>query len=388
MTTQLIPPDHTASAAPRRISACESVPGESRARREARGRYEAGRGGQRGKALSLNMSSGGLFVLMEGAPALDRVFRVHVPTPVAQAKTLTLAEVWWVRKVRYAVRNSLHFVGLKFLQKEKGRLKEGQCDLKLQWESVRVVSENQGGRVHMRDRVMKFIVWCATLAIALGLGSSLTLSQPRAAPQGEPVALETVESMSSSVAPYSRMRQKPVGKSSLIVTEDYIIGPEDVLEISVWRNQDLSKVVAVRPDGRISLPLIGDVKAVGRTPTQLTVEISSKLKEYKENPSVAIMVREVNSYAIFVLGEVGKPGKYPLKSKTTLLQGLTIAGGFTPGAARNKVVVFRFNENGDGEHRIRASYDDIVLRNGSNQNIELKPGDTIVVPSETMVLLP
>ena len=150
----------------------------------------------------------------------------------------------------------------------------------------------------------------------------------------------------------------------------------------------MSKVVAVRPDGRISLPLIGDVKAVGKTPAQLTEVISARLKEYKENPSIAIVVREVNSYAIFVLGEVAKPGKYPLKSKTTLLQGITIAGGFTPVAARNKVVVFRFRENGKGEDKIRASYDDIVLRDGSDQNIELKPGDTIVVPSETMVLLP
>ena len=147
-------------------------------------------------------------------------------------------------------------------------------------------------------------------------------------------------------------------------------------------------MVAVRPDGRISLPLIGDVKAVGRTPTQLTEVISAQLKKYKENPSVAIVVTEVNSYAIFVLGEVGSPGKYPLKSKTTLLQGITIAGGFTPVAARNKVVVFRFSESGEGEEKIMVSYDDIVLRDGSDQNIELKPGDTIVVPSETMVLLP
>jgi polysaccharide export outer membrane protein len=177
-------------------------------------------------------------------------------------------------------------------------------------------------------------------------------------------------------------------KSSLIVTRDYIIGPEDVLEITVWRNADLSKVVQVRPDGRISLPLIGDVTAVGKTPTQLTAEISAKLKEYKETPSVAIVVREVNSYAIFVLGEVVKPGKYPLKSKTTLLQGITIAGGFTPLAARNKVVVFRFSDHGNGSEKMKASYDDIVLRDGSQQNFELKPGDTIVVPSETMVLLP
>lgn len=177
-------------------------------------------------------------------------------------------------------------------------------------------------------------------------------------------------------------------KSSLIVTADYIIGPEDVLEITVWRNADLSKIVAVRPDGRISMPLIGDVVAVGRTPGQLTEEISSKLKEYKENPSVAIVVKEVNSYAIFVLGEVTRPGKYPLKSKTTLVQAITVAGGFTAVAARNKLVVFRFTDTGNGNEKIKASYDDIVLRDGTKQNIELKPGDQIVVPSETMVVLP
>ena len=181
-------------------------------------------------------------------------------------------------------------------------------------------------------------------------------------------------------------------KSSLIVTRDYIIGPEDMLEITVWRNQDLSRLVQVRPDGRISLPLIGDVVAVGKTPTQLTAEISTKLKDFKENPSVAIIVKEVNSYAIYVLGEVGRPGKYPLKTKTTLLQGITIAGGFTPIAARNRLVVFRFTDNSsngnNGNEKLKASYDDIVLRDGSQQNLELKPGDTIVVPSETMVLLP
>jgi len=181
---------------------------------------------------------------------------------------------------------------------------------------------------------------------------------------------------------------KATEKSSLILTPDYIIGPEDVLEITVWKNQDLSKVVAVRPDGRISLPLIGEVTAVGKTPVQVTEEISLKLKEYKENPQVSIVLKEVNSYAIFVLGEVAKPGKYPLKSKTTLLQGISIAGGFTAMAARNKLVVFRFGVNGGGQERVKASYDDIVLRDGSLQNIELKPGDTVVVPSETSVLVP
>ena len=188
-------------------------------------------------------------------------------------------------------------------------------------------------------------------------------------------------------APTPQVGEK-IEKTSLIVTSDYWIGPEDVLDITVWRNADLSKQVTVRPDGRISLPLIGDITAVGKTAAQLSEDISAKLKEYKENPQVSIILKEVNSYAIYVLGEVVKPGKYPLKSKTTLLQAVTIASGFTPMAARNKIVVFRFAKDGGGQIKMKASYDDIVLRDGSNQNIELKPGDQIVVPSETMVLVP
>jgi polysaccharide export outer membrane protein len=125
--------------------------------------------------------------------------------------------------------------------------------------------------------------------------------------------------------------------SQLIVTPDYILGPEDILEIAVWKNNDLSKQVQVRPDGRISLPLVGDVSAVGKTPSQLTDEISSRLKAYMENPTVSILVKEVKSYQIYVLGEVNKPGKYPLTSKLTLLQAITVAGGFTQVAARNKL---------------------------------------------------
>ena len=177
-------------------------------------------------------------------------------------------------------------------------------------------------------------------------------------------------------------------KALLIVTPEYLIGPEDILEITVWKNADLSKQVQVRPDGRISLPLLGDILAVAKTPTQLSDEISTGLKSYMENPTISILVKEVNSYQLYVLGEVNKPGKYPLKSKTTLLQGITVAGGFTGNAARNKIVVFRFAKDGEGLAKLKASYDDIVVRDGSIQNIELMPGDQIVVPSETMVVLP
>jgi len=177
-------------------------------------------------------------------------------------------------------------------------------------------------------------------------------------------------------------------KLSNAVSSEYIIGAEDVLEITVWRNVDLSKIVQVRPDGRISMPIIRDIMAVGKTPSQLAEEMTNKLKEYVQNPVVAASLKEVNSSNVFVLGEVAKPGKYPLKSKTTLLQGITVAGGFTPIAARNQIVIFRFTENAPGMKRLTASYDDIVLRGGITDNFELKSGDTVVVPSEAMVVFP
>lgn len=180
----------------------------------------------------------------------------------------------------------------------------------------------------------------------------------------------------------------PFDRLANTVSETYTIGAEDVLEITVWRNQDLSKTVQVRPDGRFSMPVIRDVTAVGKTPSQLADEITRRLREYVQNPVVAISVKEVNSYNIFILGEVVKPGKYPLKSRTTLLQGITMAGGFTPVAARNQVVVFRFGENGSGTQTLTSSYDDIVLRGVINQNLELRAGDTVVVPSEAMVVFP
>ena len=235
----------------------------------------------------------------------------------------------------------------------------------------------------------RLFLWSVTIGLCTWLSVGGAFAQ-HATPAAGKSSVPTLPSSTPVAVPSSAstMPSQLAEKSSLIVTKEYIIGPEDVLEITVWRNQDLSKVVAVRPDGRISMPLIGDVTAVGRTPSQLTEEIVSRLKEFKENPSIAIVVKEVNSYTVFILGEVQKPGKYPLKSKTTLLQGITIAGGFTPTAARNKMVLFRFVDNGTGDERMKASYDDIVLRDGSRQNVELKPGDTVVVPAETMVLMP
>jgi polysaccharide biosynthesis/export protein len=174
-------------------------------------------------------------------------------------------------------------------------------------------------------------------------------------------------------------------KQSLIVTSNYYIGPEDVLEVTVWRNKDLSKSVTVRPDGRISLPLVGDIKASGLTPTELTAQITEQLTKFMEGPVVSVILNEVNSYSIYIVGQVAKPGRYFLKSKTTLLQAITLAGGFAPNAERNQLIILRW-DGPVSEIKLKANYTNIVLKDTGTENVILKPGDTIVVPSETMVL--
>jgi polysaccharide biosynthesis/export protein len=167
------------------------------------------------------------------------------------------------------------------------------------------------------------------------------------------------------------------------VSKEFLLGPEDVLEVTVWRNQDLSRTVVVRPDGKISLPLIGDVQASGLNSSQVAAKIAARLTEFKENPNVSVSLKEVNSYFIFVLGEVLKPGKYPLKSYATVLQGVSMAGGFTPFASKNRMQVIRTHTNEDGRDnqiRIPVPYNELVSGKGEIENFVLKSGDTIVVP--------
>jgi len=166
-------------------------------------------------------------------------------------------------------------------------------------------------------------------------------------------------------------------------SKEFLIGPEDVLDVVVWRNQDLSRTVVVRPDGMISMPLIGDMEARGVTANQLAERLAARLKEFKESPSVTVSVKEVNSYNVYVLGEVAKPGKYQLKSHTTVLQAIAMAGGFTIYASKNKMQVVRNRVNGDGrpqEIRIPARYDDLVSGKGELGNFILKSADIVVVP--------
>ena len=177
--------------------------------------------------------------------------------------------------------------------------------------------------------------------------------------------------------------QEALDEAAKPVSKEFLLGPEDVLEVTVWRNQDLSRTVVVRPDGRISLPLIGDVQASGLNASQVAAKIAARLTEFKENPNVSVSLKEVNSYFIYVLGEVHKPGKYSLKSYATVLQGVSMAGGFTLYASKNKMQVIRTQTNEDGKEnqiRIPVPYNELVSGKGEIENFILKSGDTIVVP--------
>jgi polysaccharide export outer membrane protein len=159
---------------------------------------------------------------------------------------------------------------------------------------------------------------------------------------------------------------------------DYLLGPEDVLEVSVWKEEDLSKEVMIRPDGKISLPLIGDIQAAELTVEGLKENITQALAEFIDEPSVLVTVKEINSLKIFVQGEVAQPGAYGLKSNHTVIQAISLAGGFTEWAKKDKMVIFR--KEGDRVTSIPVNYDRIISGKAPGENIILKRGDTITVP--------
>jgi polysaccharide export outer membrane protein len=158
----------------------------------------------------------------------------------------------------------------------------------------------------------------------------------------------------------------------------YRIGPEDVVQISVWGNEAVSRTAPVRPDGRISLPLLNDVQAAGLTPMELRQELSRRLGEYMPQPEVAVSVTEVRSFKVSVIGAVGKPGRYELKSRTTVIDVLAMAQGFTEFAARSRVVVLR--SEGSGVDRLAFDYDKVASGIAGHTNFYVHAGDIVLVP--------
>ena len=161
----------------------------------------------------------------------------------------------------------------------------------------------------------------------------------------------------------------------------YVIGPEDVLYIHVWREEALSRSVPVRMDGNISLPLIHEMKAAGLTPLQLEAAITERLKGFYENPNVSVTVTETNSFKVYISGEVVMPGVYNLQEEATILQIIPMAGGFTEWAKQNKILIRR-KENGR-EKRMTVSYKK-AMEGDPNSTVILKPGDTIIVEASRL----
>lgn len=159
---------------------------------------------------------------------------------------------------------------------------------------------------------------------------------------------------------------------------NYVIGAQDVLDISVWHEPDLTRVVPVRPDGKISLPLLNDVQASGLTPTKLGEEITTGLKKFVTDPQVTVIVSAINSQRVYILGEVTRAGAYPLLPGMTVLQALSSSGGFTPFAKMKSIYVLR--TEGDKSNKFPFNYKDVIAGRHAEQNIVLKAGDTIVVP--------
>ena len=159
---------------------------------------------------------------------------------------------------------------------------------------------------------------------------------------------------------------------------NYVIGSEDILDVSVWKEPDLSRTVPVRPDGKISLPLLNDVQAAGLTPPQLAAEITTSLNKFMTSPQVTVIVTQVNSQRVYLLGEVTRPGAYTLTPGMTVLQALSNAGGFTLYANSKKIYLLR-GGNGN-QQKLLFNYKDVLAGKRTEQNIALKTGDTIVVP--------
>ena len=177
---------------------------------------------------------------------------------------------------------------------------------------------------------------------------------------------------------WSQTSQESEPEGSTQVPKNYVIGSGDVLEIFVWRNEQLSREVVVRPDGKISLPLIQDVQAEGLTVLWLKEEITRRFGEYLENPRVTVIVKQIGSYRVSVLGRVMRPGVYPITGETTLVEAISMAGGFTEWANKRKITVIT-TEAGE-ETKLTVNYKKIASGKDPSQNIILKRGDTIIVP--------
>lgn len=182
----------------------------------------------------------------------------------------------------------------------------------------------------------------------------------------------------AATTPPDTTKPAPPAQATGARPDAYVIGAEDVISVYVWKEPDMSKSVPVRPDGMISLPLVGEIKAAGYTPVQLQDVLAEAMKKYVSEPQVTVIVDKVSSLNFNIVGEVNKPGYYPLTRRMTVLDAIAIASGFRDFAKTKKIYVLR-TVNGT-EQRLPFNYNEVIKGKNSQQNIELQPRDTIVVP--------
>jgi polysaccharide export outer membrane protein len=226
--------------------------------------------------------------------------------------------------------------------------------------------------VMMSRRLVVSIGLLSTLVIGAGVADAQNAS-PATRGQRAPTGDAPTGPGPQTLAP------TPMTGATAPISSAYVIGPGDTLSITVWKNETLSRVTPVRPDGKISMPLLHDIQASGLTAMQLRDKIATALGEFMPNPEVTVSVNEVRSMRVSILGEVVKPGVLELRGETTILEAIAMAGGFKDFASPSKITVIRNDDNGKTK-RIRFNYNRAVSNGGDETNLVLKSGDVVVVP--------
>jgi polysaccharide export outer membrane protein len=213
---------------------------------------------------------------------------------------------------------------------------------------------------HLQRRLLRTVARIGGISIAICLGA-------------EPGHAQTPNAITSlATLPGEASRPEAVPAS------DYVIGPEDQLSVIFFQNRDMSADVVVRPDGKISLPLLNEIQASGLTPEQLRQHISLEAKRLIQEPNATVVVRQINSRKVSIIGSVQKPGTYPLSGPTTVLQLIGTAAGLKEEANGRKIVIIRTERGRQVNYTF--NYKEVIAQKNIGQNIELRPGDTVIVP--------
>jgi polysaccharide export outer membrane protein len=198
--------------------------------------------------------------------------------------------------------------------------------------------------------------------------SSRLLAQADSETKAQPATSSAAQSTQNVKAPATKAHD-----------DSFVIGNDDVLAINVWKEPDVSRSIPVRSDGKISLPLVGEVQATGRTPLKLEQEIAERLKNYIAEPEVTVIIQQINSQKFNILGMVNRSGSYPINNSATVLDAIALAGGFRDFAKQKSIYILRQNSDGT-QTRLPFNYKDVVKGQNLSQNVKLQPRDTIVVP--------